>query len=111
MHTSSRDRGASRTRSTSRWSVDGGDEVSVTGTGNGPIDAFVDALSTRGYDVRVLDYAEHALDPATTRRPRRTSSAGRQRDKGDRVFWGVGVDPNIVTASLRAVICAINRAG
>ena len=51
---------------------DRGEDVTVTGTGNGPIDAFVTALATRGHDVRVLDYAEHALGPAPTRRPRRT---------------------------------------
>ena len=56
----------------------GRDEASrrCTGPGNGPIAAFVDALATsQGVDVRVLDYAEHALSAGGDARPRRTSSA------------------------------------
>jgi 2-isopropylmalate synthase len=90
---------------------DRGEEVTVSGTGNGPIDAFVTAISARGYDVRVLDYAEHALGSGANAQAAAylELSVGDSK-KGDRVFWGVGLDPNIVSASLRAVICAINRA-
>ncbi|MFB9906314.1 2-isopropylmalate synthase [Allokutzneria oryzae] len=78
----------------------------VTGRGNGPIAAFVDALATVGYDVRVLDYAEHAMSAGDDAR----AAAYVETTVGDRVLWGVGVDGSIVTASLRAVLSAVNRA-
>nr|BFE64814.1 2-isopropylmalate synthase [Dactylosporangium thailandense] len=82
-----------------------GQTRSVEATGNGPIDAFVHALGDVGVDVRVLDYAEHAL----------TSGEGAQAaayvecSVDGRTYWGVGIDANIVTASLRAVLSAANR--
>ncbi|WP_433081107.1 2-isopropylmalate synthase [Dactylosporangium sp. CA-052675] len=82
-----------------------GQARSVHATGNGPIDAFVHALGDVGVDVRVLDYAEHAL----------TSGEGAQAaayvecSVDGRTYWGVGIDANIVTASLRAVLSAANR--
>ncbi|WP_433611264.1 2-isopropylmalate synthase [Dactylosporangium sp. CA-139114] len=82
-----------------------GQARSVDATGNGPIDAFVHALGDVGVDVRVLDYAEHAL----------TSGEGAQAaayvecSVDGRTYWGVGIDANIVTASLRAVLSAANR--
>jgi 2-isopropylmalate synthase len=88
-----------------------GREHVLTGTGNGPIAAFCDALSGTdlglgGLNVRVLDYSEHAL------------TAGRDAEAaayleiaiGERVLWGVGVSESIVNASLRAVISGLNRA-
>jgi 2-isopropylmalate synthase len=77
----------------------------LEGTGNGPIAAFVDALATIGVDVRVLDYAEHALSAGGDAR----AAAYLECVVGDDVLWGVGVDPNIVTASLKAVVSAVNR--
>ncbi|WP_433211403.1 2-isopropylmalate synthase [Dactylosporangium sp. CS-047395] len=83
----------------------GGEARTVAATGNGPIDAFVHALGDVGVDVRVLDYAEHAL----------TSGEGAQAaayvecSVDGTTYWGVGVDANIVTASLRAVLSAVNR--
>jgi 2-isopropylmalate synthase len=78
----------------------------VEGRGNGPIAAFVDALGSIGHDVRVLDYHEHALSAGGDAR----AAAYLECAVGDRVLWGVGVDPNIVTASLKAVTSAVNRA-
>jgi 2-isopropylmalate synthase len=78
----------------------------LTGEGTGPIDAFVTALATVGVDVRVLDYAEHALSAGGDA----TAAAYVECAVGGRVLWGVGIDPNIVTASLRAVVSAVNRA-
>jgi 2-isopropylmalate synthase len=79
----------------------------LVGRGNGPIAAFVDALASVGYDVRVLDYTEHALSSGGDAQ----AAAYVECAVGDRVLWGVGVDPNIVTASLKAVVSAVNRAG
>jgi 2-isopropylmalate synthase len=83
-----------------------GDNHDVTGAGNGPIAAFVDALASVGYDVRVLDYTEHALTAGDDAR----AAAYVECTVGDRVLWGVGVDSSIVTASIKAVVSAINRA-
>lgn len=83
-----------------------GDEHEISGNGNGPIAAFVDALASVGYDVRVMDYTEHALTAGDDARAAAYVECG----IGDRVLWGVGVDSSIVTASLRAVVSAINRA-
>ncbi len=78
----------------------------LVGRGNGPIAAFVDALRAIGHDVRVLDYAEHALSSGGDAR----AAAYVECAIGERILWGVGVDPNIVTASLKAVVSACNRA-
>ncbi|HEY0807209.1 MAG TPA: 2-isopropylmalate synthase, partial [Pseudonocardiaceae bacterium] len=82
------------------------EEQQLVGSGNGPIAAFVDALAGIGYDVRVLDYAEHALSAGDDAR----AAAYVECAVGERVFWGVGIDSSIVTASLRAVVSAVNRA-
>ncbi|MGX7823498.1 2-isopropylmalate synthase [Actinokineospora sp. 24-640] len=83
-----------------------GDEHEVSGVGNGPIAAFVDGLASVGYDVRVLDYSEHALTSGDDAR----AAAYVECAIGGSVLWGVGVDSSIVTASLRAVVSAVNRA-
>ena len=85
--------------------VDGA-EKEITGEGNGPVSAFVDALGILGYHVRVLDYAEHAMSAGGDAR----AAAYVECAVGGRVLWGVGIDPNIVSASLRAVVSAVNRA-
>ena len=85
---------------------DGGTEVTLSGEGNGPIAAFCSALSAYGVDVRVLDYHEHALSAGGDAK----AAAYLECAVGDRVLWGVGIDPNIVTASLKAVVSAVNRA-
>jgi 2-isopropylmalate synthase len=85
--------------------TDNGQEVTIEGTGNGPIAAFVSALSILDVDVRVLDYAEHALSSGGDA----TAAAYVECTLGDRVLWGVGLDANIVIASLKAVISAVNR--
>ena len=84
---------------------DHGTLVKLEGTGNGPIAAFVDALSTLGVDVRVLDYTEHAMSAGGDAK----AAAFLECAVGDRVLWGVGVDPNIIRASLKAVVSAVNR--
>jgi 2-isopropylmalate synthase len=78
----------------------------IEGIGNGPISAFVDALAPVGVDVRVLDYHEHAMSAGGDAR----AAAYVECQVGDTALWGVGVDANIVTASLKAVLSAVNRA-
>jgi 2-isopropylmalate synthase len=82
-----------------------GNRITLNGLGNGPIDAFVSSLSEIGYDVRVLDYKEHALSAGGDAR----AAAYVECAVGDKVLWGVGIDANIVTASLKAVVSAVNR--
>jgi 2-isopropylmalate synthase len=78
----------------------------LVGFGNGPIDAFVHALGDVSIDVRVLDYAEHAMSAGGDA----TAAAYVECDVDGETLWGVGVDPNIMTASLRAIAAAVNRA-
>ncbi len=85
--------------------TDRGQEVTIEGSGNGPIAAFVSAMSTLDVDVRVLDYAEHALSAGGDAR----AAAYVEGAVGERVLWGVGLDANIVIASLKAVVSAVNR--
>ncbi|MEO5901795.1 MAG: 2-isopropylmalate synthase [Ilumatobacteraceae bacterium] len=100
---------AGRTEITAQLVVDGAPRT-VTGSGNGPIDAFVDALrSGMGADLDVLDYAEHAMGggaDATAVAYVETRSPG---GADGAVMWGVGTDENIITASLRAVLGALER--
>ncbi len=84
-----------------------GVERCLEGSGNGPIAAFVTALAEAGVDLRVLDYHEHALGTGEDAR----AAAYVEIASGDSVVWGVGWDPNILTASLYAVVSAVNRAG
>jgi 2-isopropylmalate synthase len=82
-----------------------GDPVALVGIGNGPIDALVHALSDVGVSARVLDYAEHALSAGGDAQ----AAAYVECDVDGETRWGVGIDANIVTASLRAVTSAVNR--
>jgi 2-isopropylmalate synthase len=77
----------------------------VEGVGNGPISAFCHALATMGVSARVLDYNEHALTEGTDAQ----AAAYVECEIGGQVFWGVGIDTNTVTASMRAVLSAVNR--
>ncbi len=89
---------------------DRGVERTLTGEGNGPLSAFVDALGLLEYNVRVLDYQEHALSPGGEAQAAAYVEAEVVGDEGPQVYWGVGVDSSIITASLRAVCSAVNRA-
>src|SRR4051794_2900683 len=78
----------------------------LVGVGNGPIDAFVQAVEPLGIKARVLDYQEHALTSGGDAQ----AAAYVEVEVGDRTLWGVGIDANIVSASIKAVSSAINRA-
>jgi 2-isopropylmalate synthase len=82
-----------------------GEQRTIEGAGNGPISAFCDALGTIGVEVRVLDYAEHALSAGSDAQ----AAAYVECEVGGHTRWGVGIDTNTVTASLRAVLSAVNR--
>ena len=83
-----------------------GEAHELEGEGNGPVSAFVDAIKPLQLDVRVLDYHEHALSSGGDA----TAAAYVECEVGDEVYWGVGMDANILTASLKAVVSAVNRA-
>ncbi|MCW2799266.1 MAG: leuA [Aeromicrobium sp.] len=102
---------------TSVTAADGGDEQVVEmrvrgevrafkGKGNGPVAAFVDGMRQAGADIRVLDYSEHALSSGGDAQ----AVAYVECDVAGETIWGVGIHANIVTASLRAVVSAANRA-
>ena len=87
--------------------ADDGQIVTLSGTGNGPIAAFVHIIS--GYtdnQVRVLDYYEHALSAGGDAK----AAAYLECEIDGKTFWGVGIDPSTTTAALKAVISAVNRA-
>ncbi|MBE6484044.1 MAG: 2-isopropylmalate synthase [Actinomycetaceae bacterium] len=86
--------------------ADGDAEHTLASRGNGPIDAFVSALSQLGIEVRVLDYAEHALSEGGDA----TAAAYVECEVNGQVLWGCGVDPSTMRASFKAVISAVNRA-
>jgi 2-isopropylmalate synthase len=84
-----------------------GDEVSsFEGAGNGPIDAFLGVLSQRGVTVKLYDYVEHAMSAGGDA----VAAAYVELDVDGRRLWGIGIDADISTASLKAVISATNRA-
>ncbi|MHB0929545.1 MAG: alpha-isopropylmalate synthase regulatory domain-containing protein, partial [Candidatus Nanopelagicales bacterium] len=85
--------------------TDDGREITLHGMGNGPIDAFCKALSSHEIDVRVLDYVEHAMTAGGDAR----AACYVECEVGDRVLWGAGIDPSIVTSSLKAIVSAVNR--
>ena len=90
---------------TAEITVDGRPQP-VEGVGNGPISAFCDALATIGISARVLDYTEHALTEGTDAQ----AASYVECESGGAVFWGVGIDTNTATASMRAILSAVNRA-
>ena len=83
-----------------------GVEKEIHGEGNGPLDAFVDALGTVGINVHVLDYSEHAMSAGEEA----AAAAYVEASVDGRTVWGVGIATSITTASLRAVVSAVNRA-
>ena len=83
-----------------------GEPVHVAGEGNGPIAALVEALKIQTtLPLRVLDYHEHATRSGEDA----TAAAYVEADVDGEPVWGVGIHPSIVTASLRAIVNALNR--
>ena len=84
----------------------GTEEVTCVGAGNGPISAFIDVLKQLDVEVRVLDYVEHTLGAGAGAQ----AAAYMELEVAGRTLWGVGIDGDIATASLKAVISGVNRA-
>jgi len=86
--------------------LDRGKEMTITGSGTGPIDGFVDALSRHlGIDMSVLDYSEHSMQRGSNAA---AISYVEMEHPGGKLF-GAGINTNIVAASLEAVVSAANR--
>ncbi|MGW3241796.1 2-isopropylmalate synthase [Streptomyces sp. NPDC001070] len=84
--------------------VDGAETV-LTGTGNGPISAFFDALASVGVDARLLDYTEHTMSEGASAQ----AASYIECAIDGKVLWGIGIDANTTRASLKAVVSAVNR--
>ena len=90
----------------------GGDapvEREVSGIGNGPIAAFLNAISNFGVDASIMDYAEHTMSVGTDAMA--ASYVECQVGEADdaQIVWGVGIDSSITTSALKSIISAINR--
>ena len=88
-----------------------GVEREISGEGNGPVSAFVDALAAVDVSVKVLDYTEHALTSGGDAAAAAYVECQIGDDEDAPVLWGTGVDSDIVTASLKAVVSAVDRSG
>jgi 2-isopropylmalate synthase len=105
LHTASSD-GEGRTRITAQLDVDG-EAVTINGEGDGPVEAFVSAINAHfASELDVVDYAEHAIGRgANAQAVAYVETVGGGTD----IKWGIGQDPNITTASLKAVLGAFER--
>ena len=90
-----------------------GQQLALRGEGNGPVDAFVDALQrATGVGIQVLDYHEHAIAKGPgTGSSARAAAYLELRIADTRTLFGVGIDGNIVTASMKAVVSGLLRSG
>ena len=85
---------------------DGANEIAVCGTGNGPISAFLSILGAQGVNTRLLDYVEHTMSAGGDAQ----AASYIELDVAGKTLWGVGIDSDIATSSLKAVISGVNRA-
>ena len=84
----------------------GTERLTTAGTGNGPIAAFIDVLAEQGIGVKLYDYVEHTLSASGDAQ----AAAYVELDVDGTRLWGVGIDADISTASLKAIVSAVNRA-
>jgi 2-isopropylmalate synthase len=84
---------------------DGVGELTATGQGNGPISAFISVLAQRGIGLKLNDYVEHTLSAGGDA----LAAAYIEIETEGTTLWGVGIDGDIATASLKALISAVNR--
>jgi 2-isopropylmalate synthase len=85
---------------------DGEEIAAIEATGNGPIAAFLSMMQGQGIAIRLFDYVEHALSAGGDAH----AASYVELEVNGRTLWGVGIDPDISTASLKAVVSAVNRA-
>ncbi|MEN9714322.1 MAG: hypothetical protein RLZZ164_986 [Actinomycetota bacterium] len=85
---------------------DGANEIALSGTGNGPISAFMNVLAQQGVTAELNDYVEHTLSASGDA----LAAAYIELRVASKTLWGVGIDGDIATASLKAIISAVNRA-
>jgi len=85
---------------------DGETELEAVGAGNGPISAFLDILAGRGFALNLTDYVEHTLGASGDAQ----AASYIEIEHEGKTLWGVGIDGDIATASLKALISATNRA-
>ena len=84
----------------------GDDTEEARGVGNGPIAAFLGVMADQGHEIKLYDYVEHTLSEGGDA----LAAAYVELQVGDKRLWGVGIDGDISTASLKAVVSAVNRA-
>ena len=84
-------------------------EREVSGIGNGPIAAFLNAVSNFGIEASVMDYVEHTMSVGTDAMAASYVECQIGEEDNTSIVWGVGIDTSIVTSSLKAIISAINR--
>lgn len=83
------------------------DEITpYTGRGNGPVDAFLKILGERGLEIHLFDYVEHTLSAGGDAQ----AAAYVELEVNGRTLWGVGIDADISTATLKAIVSSVNRA-
>lgn len=101
--------GSGNTRVTLKAEVQlGGRPVTIEGEGTGPVDAFVAGLNATGLaQMKVMDYREHAIGSGANAQ----AVAYLELRVGDRTLYGVGVDADILTASLKGILSGLARAG
>jgi 2-isopropylmalate synthase len=84
-------------------------EREISGLGNGPLAAFLNAIRTLGITVSIMDYAEHAMTAGSEALAASYVECQIGEEADTKIIWGVGVDSSITTSSLKAIISAINR--
>jgi hypothetical protein len=85
---------------------DGDEQIATTGVGNGPVSAFLEVVRAQGFDITLYDYVEHTLSAGGDAQ---AASYVELQVDGERL-WGVGIDGDISTASLKAIVSGVNRA-
>ncbi len=83
-----------------------GENHEISGSGNGPIDAFVNALNQKlSIDIKVSDYHQSAISSGSDAQ----AAAYIELQKGDKTSWGVGINPNTTKASFEAIIVGVAK--
>ncbi|MFV9425881.1 2-isopropylmalate synthase [Microbacterium sp. S1037] len=85
---------------------DGDSAQPASAVGNGPVAAFLEIVRAQGFDVTLYDYVEHALSSGGDAQ----AAAYIELQVDDQRLWGVGIDNDISTASLKAIVSGVNRA-